>query len=145
MRGSRTALTEVEQDRIFALAAPRADGKRLSSNRIAAMLGRSPNMVAWFMYLNGLKTPRQARRPLTYARKSGATVRFFTEAEDELILSLRTQGARWPAIAAAVNERFGHSRRPSGIRTRLVMLAGFEAEAEARREAAGAPGLARAA
>ncbi len=66
-------------------------------------------------------------------------MRFFTEQEDELIVSMRKQGAKWPAIAAAVNERFGHTRRASGIRTRLVMLAGFEAEAEERREAAAFP------
>lgn len=135
-RGPRTALTEAEQERIFALAELRADGTRLGSVGIAAELRRPATMVRWFMYKHGLLAPTRRARPASYRRKRGETVRSFTSDEDALMLRLRGEGAGFPAIVDALAALTGYRRRTRAIRTRLIMLAGFEAEAEERAELA---------
>ena len=130
----RTCLTEAEMDRIFELAVPRADGRRMSANRIAGLLGKSKNAVAWFMYRNGLKTKGRLKQQRAYRRPDGTLVRGYSDEEDAFIVARRREGLGCRAIADGVAERFGHSRRPSSIRVRLIMLAGFDDAAEETKE-----------
>ncbi len=91
-------------------------------------------MVAWFMYSNGLRprTTNAVRAP--YTRKNGRTVWPFDAAEDAFIVKQSIDGLSHRQIAAKVATVFGHPRGAHAVKVRLIMLAGFEAEAEERAE-----------
>jgi DNA-binding CsgD family transcriptional regulator len=91
-----------------------------SPGQIALRLNRHPATINYAMHRLGHR--KLTRRTNTYVR-NGKVVKPFSEREDALILSLRTQGYKVAEIADAVTATFDHPRTPHTINTRLVMLA----------------------
>lgn len=113
-------LTPADHERIRELAA-----RGLGPQLIAEELGRHQSTVNWFMYVDGLRAPRQIDAPKSYMR-GGRLVHRFTALEDAYIDALRVQDFGLTAIARLTSARFGTARNPHTIRCRLVMLAARE-------------------
>jgi hypothetical protein len=124
-----STLTETQIDKIIELSAPLAGGRRRSPRRIAEMLGVSQGAVSWQMYRNGLKIKGKATSTTPRVRKDGTVVRPYSADEDAFITAQRQSGRSYREIASAVQTEFGHYRRPSSVKVRLIMLAGFEEQA----------------
>lgn len=110
-------MTEADHRRIDELAS-----QRLSSGRIAQMVGHHPSTVLWYMYCNGLAAPRPREKPLMYLRGT-VRVHRFTDEEDTFIEALRIQDFTPAEIALHCSNRFGTERKHHSIRCRLKMLA----------------------
>jgi IS30 family transposase len=113
-------MTDSDRRRIDELAE-----KRFSVGRIAQLIGHHKSTVNWYMYCNGLRSPKKLERPITYVR-CGVRVHRFTDEEDVFIEALRLQGFTPEQIAGHASMRFGTERKHHSIRCRLKMLAARE-------------------
>jgi hypothetical protein len=113
-------LTAADHDRIHDLHS-RGFGLR----SICRLIHRHTSTVQWYMYVSGIKAPKPRTRPMTYMRGT-VHVHRFTQAEDQLIESLRMDGLTLEQIAARASAQFGTDRKHHSIRCRLRMLAATE-------------------
>ncbi len=118
-------LSEADHDKIFALAE-----KGVKPSSIARRIQKHPATVRWFMYRNGLASPRPASNNAPADRSDARGRKVYSAQEDAFIWRLRVAGTELAEIARRTTERFGHPRTRHSVEVRLVMLSARETPPE---------------
>jgi hypothetical protein len=115
-RGRMSAADKVEIERLATTMAKPTPGK------IARKINRHVSTVNWFMLTRGLIERKPGRIPHSYVR-NGITVHPYTEEHDDFIVTLRSQGLKFPKIAELATAQFGIARNQHSVHVRLIQLA----------------------
>lgn len=112
----RGRLSEGERDQIADLV-----DRGMGVKNIALRLNRHPSTINNELVRIGEGAPKHYRT--TSYKRGGSIVRPFSPDEDAWIVALRVQGYTWAKIGELCGKRYGHTRRPATIGTRLRQLA----------------------
>ncbi|MCC8949305.1 hypothetical protein H8A97_30440 [Bradyrhizobium sp. Arg62] len=102
-----------------------------TASKIARKLGLKTGTVYWFMLCNGLVQKKPVRYRNRAYERNGIKINPYSPEHDAMLTEMRIAGAAFPAIAAALTERFGIPRNAHSVHNRAVMLAAFDDESEA--------------